>query len=719
MLNTKKYCSYDEYSMIYDTDTNKFSVYYQNQSLVTDVYVEGIYRNSQKVIDTAFFSKPDVENSGILKENYSVLRVSYSREETTEPLELYFSVGNTGIRMTVKNADTDVVKLVGFFGQTIANTEDMIAICLERTGNDMRCSIGEAVSCVDHALYQKREDWAVSVGKTGQTKISFDKDTKQYRFELCLSSEGEWKEAQIVRKENILADQYHIKFAPVNKNATFSTPPVGWMTWYAVKFDACEDKVLENARWQAEHLKDYGANTIWVDWEWYHERMCGDRSDGVNSLMPDPKKYPHGMKYVADKIKELGLVPSLWIGYTNEPCENEFIEKYPDIVLAHDITWCGKYYYDFSNPHYLEEYLSAAIENVHKWGYEAVKYDTLPISIDKHEKYHMNMYNPALTTKKVFRNMIQKTRELLGRDMYMLSCSGSNNSTVLWASDIFDAARVGEDIFTWEEHLENVGRIQYFYPLHNIQLYVDPDNVVLREEFNNFEQAKSRAAMVSLLGLPMTFGDEFLDLSEDRIQLLKSTLPIMDIYPKDLCNAASVKQDDMMIHLNIAKAFEDYQVTGIFHLTEEPVQREWSLSKDLHLEEGAYLVYDYYRDAFLGTIKEKLCLDFEPYECRILAFRADSGVPQIISTSRHITQGAAELVDVTYKEDALRFTASLVANDSYTVSIFVPNGYHMEKFDGFEGYIQEKNLIRLSILPQETKVFDFLVSFKKEEETNK
>ena len=81
----------------------------------------------------------------------------------------------------------------------------------------------------------------------------------------------------------------------------------------------------------------------------------------------------------------------------------------------------------------------------------------------KHEKYHMNMYDPSLSTKEAVRNLMKKSRELLGENMYMLSCSGAYTGDVLWASDIFDAARVGEDVFTWEEHVNSIERIEMFY----------------------------------------------------------------------------------------------------------------------------------------------------------------------------------------------------------------------------------------------------------------
>ena len=45
------------------------------------------------------------------------------------------------------------------------------------------------------------------------------------------------------------------------------------MTWYSVKFEANEEVVLKNARFQRQFLYDYGAKSIWIDWDWYHEEF--------------------------------------------------------------------------------------------------------------------------------------------------------------------------------------------------------------------------------------------------------------------------------------------------------------------------------------------------------------------------------------------------------------------------------------------------------------
>lgn len=709
MEDTKKYCSYDKYSVIYDTAAHRFYIFYGKQLIVDEAYAEGIYRNGNKIACPADFQVCDASYAREKCRDSAALTLSFSNEAEAPSFTLKFHVGNSGVRIEEWTLGNLSVKIAGkvFAG----DTDDVFPVCLNRRAGDLRSAIGAPAAKIDNSLYNRISDTAVTIGKSQQTRLY--RGNGGFYFEAMLSDTEGRSYADVDVKENVLADKYHIKFSPVNRNTVFKTPPSGWMTWYAVKFDACEKNVLENAAWQAKHLKDFGADCVWVDWEWYHNEFNRERDDGVNSLCADPEKYPNGMKYVADKIKEMGLIPAIWIGFTNEPAKNRYIEQYPDMVVSDELSWCGKYFYDFSNPHYLNEYLPEAVGQVHEWGYEAVKYDTLPIAITQHEKHHGNMYDSAMTSKEAFRSMTARVRELLGENMYMLSCAGSTNAEILWASDIFDAARIGDDIFDWEEYLKNcIDKVMMFYPLHNIQLYNDPDNVILREEFNTFEQAKSRAAFVSLLGLPMTFGDVFAELPEDRVNIIKRSLPVLDIHPMDLCNAAFDKRN-LDINLSIDKKYESWQVSGIFNMTDKESTRSVSLSEDLHLDSGEYLVYDFYRDKFMGIISDFVTLDFLPYECRILALRRYRGVPQIVSTSRHITQGAAELENVFMDKDTMHIEAALAAGDRYTVSIFVPEDYKVCGSCGFDEKSGDGRIVRLSVVPHETCKIRLSVSFEK------
>ena len=56
----------------------------------------------------------------------------------------------------------------------------------------------------------------------------------------------------------------------------------------------------------------------------------------------------------------------------------------------------------------------------------------------------------------------------------------------------------------------------------------------------------------------------------------------------------------------------------------------------------------------------------------VLSVRKKTGQLQLVSTSRHITQGAADLLDITCKDGALSGRSKVVKDDPYTIKAYNP-----------------------------------------------
>ena len=440
------------------------------------------------------------------------------------------------------------------------------------------------------------------------------------------------------------------------------------------------------------------------------------RSDGVDTFNPDKEKYPNGLKYVSDKIREMGFIPSLWIGPTNETFETDYLKENPEVLLAKEQCWVGTYFYDITHPKFLNDFLPKALSMVDKWGYDAVKFDTLPICAERCEEYHERLYNSEITTYRAYRNMIEKTREILGKDRYILSCSGDKRSDVLWAADMFDAARIGLDIFKWEEFLQNcVYRAMEFYPLHNVVLYNDPDNVVVRSEFNTLNQAISRATFVSMLGMPVTFGDAFRDLDEKRVDILKRVIPPLDISPKDV-SARVDKRDVCVTNLFVNKKFENYNVVSVFNTTDKKCEYTLDFENELELDGEKYHIYDFWNDKYLGTASGKISLSLNACETRLLSVRRKTDVPQIVSTNRHITQGTQEIEDMRFENNTLYIRANLVKNDKYKIAVYVPDIYRVSDCGALKAENDKKyaNVKYFWFVPEKNGCYEFKIKFEVE-----
>ncbi len=706
------YCSYASNSVIFDFDTNTFDIYLKNdkkcleKGRVTKLFYKDL------VIDAAEYQKSSHSNS-FSRYAASTLTVTYTRDAEALPcFSITFEVSFDGISVEFY-ADAEArAEITGrlFWGGNMQ--EDTFPMSSKSTSSHLRAGIGHAASKMDNMLFDRATDSALFFEGGKECRVQYDYAAQLYDLTVHTGILLAEHKFTLSFAENILAKAYHFDYGKINKNGIFKSPPSGFMTWYSVGFGACEENVLANARWQAENLKKYGANTIWVDWEWYHPDYTGKTGDDVNSLSPDKSKYPNGLGYVAEEIKKLGLVPALWVGFTHDTSENAYIQEHPEIVLAKADSWCGSYFYDFSHPKYIDEFIPIAFETVKKWGYEAIKYDTIMDGMVMQERFRSSAFDITKTTKALFRDMVKKARECMGDDCYMLAC-GPFHAGILYAGDIFDAARVGADIFAWKEYIEEgIETTMHYYPLHNNVLYCDPDNTILSAKYNTFSQAASRIYFAAMLGLPLTFGDVFSELEEEKIALIKKCLPPLDIHPMDIHSSTSNKRF-LFINLTVSMPCEDYNVVSMFNFLDKKGQYTLQLEGDLHLDKGEYHIYDFTKEEYLGLSDSKIPLSLEAFETRILAVRKKLNRPQILSTSRHITQGAAEIEQMSWseKDTALTIRAKLVEGDLYKITLFLPQGYLPESED-IEPVSGKCGVYEYSLLPSENKSQEIYLKFK-------
>lgn len=104
------------------------------------------------------------------------------------------------------------------------------------------------------------------------------------------------------------------------------------------------------------------------------------------------------------------------------------------------------------------------------------------------------------------------------------------------------------------------------------------------------------------------------------------------------------------------------------------------MQEDLGLDKDAYLVYEYWTDTFYGEVADKLTVTLPAFGSAVLSFRKKTGKLQLVSTSRHLTQGAAELLQVHSAPNVLSGVSKVVKDDPYTVRAYDPKtGRLLEK----------------------------------------
>ena len=80
------------------------------------------------------------------------------------------------------------------------------------------------------------------------------------------------------------------------------TPPMGWNSWNKFHCDVNEKVVRDAAdAMVASGMKDAGYQYVVVDDCWQGER------DAAGRMVPDPERFPSGMKALADYVHSKGL----------------------------------------------------------------------------------------------------------------------------------------------------------------------------------------------------------------------------------------------------------------------------------------------------------------------------------------------------------------------------------------------------------------------------
>jgi alpha-galactosidase len=107
-----------------------------------------------------------------------------------------------------------------------------------------------------------------------------------------------------------------LKAGEPTPNGLAATPPMGWNSWNKFACNVSEDLIRQAADAMIRTgMKDAGYQYIVIDDCW---QIARDR-DG--NIVPDPKRFPHGIKPLADYVHSLGLKFGLYSDAGTATCQ--------------------------------------------------------------------------------------------------------------------------------------------------------------------------------------------------------------------------------------------------------------------------------------------------------------------------------------------------------------------------------------------------------------
>jgi hypothetical protein len=460
--------------------------------------------------------------------------------------------------------------------------------------------------------------------------------------------------------------------------------PTVYCTWYHAGASNERD-LIASAEFAKEHLVPFGFSVMQIDDGWQAGvKGNGPRKDFTTHRSDGP--YPSGMRQTAEKIGELGLTPGIWFmpfaGTWDDPlfADKQYLFAKKD-GKPFEVHWGGTCF-DVTHPRTRDYVRSVAHRIAHDWGYRYFKLDGLWTGMAADILYvntgfkddrlgETSLHDPAKTHVEAYRDGLKLVRAGAGDGVYFLGCNVAQNMRTLGASfGLVDAMRIGPDNGRkWPQMCRGPFSGSNLYFLHGRVWHNDPDPVYARNDVP-LEHTRALVSWVTLTGQLNASSEDYKALSADRIHLLQRSMPAHDLKPRpvDLFEEKIAR----IWLLTDDRREPRRDVVGLFNWDEkEPAHIACPVERIGLPRADGYVGFDYWADEFVGPFSGSLTSDLPPASCRILAIRPISAHPQVIGTSRHITQGVPDLLEERWDPNPriLRGKSRVVAHDPYELRI--------------------------------------------------
>ncbi len=459
----------------------------------------------------------------------------------------------------------------------------------------------------------------------------------------------------------------------------------GWSTWDFYQDEVTESDLLENVSWLAAHRKTLPVEYIQID-EGFELRE-GD-------WLKTNRKFPHGLKYISDRIHEAGFKPGLWLCPFLAAARSEVAIAHPDWILK---DACGR-------PLVLSGYaekevfgLDCSIPEVSNYLRELGHIVTYDCGFDYLKLDGANQQ--VLSDQGVLSDPSVSRGEAMARGLAAFRSGMKPGSFLLCAAafgismGITDGMRIGEDAGgRWDaskidkNHGERdrfngpgelrraVAAVCNHWYLHKKLWVNDPDYLVVRQAGLNselsYEEARTWASVVAMSNGSVILSDPMARLLPERVGLLEKILPHSQspARPVDFFR----KNIPSILAMEASNASEKWLVAAVLNPDRPERVRNYELNfAELGLEKDTdYLVFEFWNSRFYGTARNHFTVEeLAPRDCRVFSFRKKTGAVQLAGTDSHISMGALEIE----RCDGFVLTARPRGRD-WKAFFFVPGG---------------------------------------------
>jgi alpha-galactosidase len=260
------------------------------------------------------------------------------------------------------------------------------------------------------------------------------------------------------------------------------TPPMGWNSWNKFGCNVDENLIKETAdAMVASGMKDAGYEYIVIDDCWQVDR------DSQGNILADPKRFPSGMKALADYVHSKGLKFGLYSDAGTKTCQGR----------------PGSRGYEYQDAGTYAE-----------WGVDYLKYDWCNSGTQS-----------ALDSYRIMRDALYAA----GRPIVFSICEWGSNKPWLWAGEIGNLWRTTEDILDCWDCKESWGGAGWTLILDKqvgLEVYAgpghwnDPDMLEVGNKGLTINESRAHFSFWCLLAAPLMSGNDLRDMSKEIVEIL-------------------------------------------------------------------------------------------------------------------------------------------------------------------------------------------------------
>ncbi|MDE0637222.1 MAG: alpha-galactosidase [Candidatus Poribacteria bacterium] len=427
-------------------------------------------------------------------------------------------------------------------------------------------------------------------------------------------------------------------------------------------------------------------------------------------LSLDADRFPKGMMPVVKEIHAKGFKASICIDPFIIDRNSELVQKHPEVCLQPknseqtsseddkqregvvdkpvEVHLPGRAgpvaILDVSHPETQLHVQKILKQIVDEWGYDLIKadlssYTSGMMSVAPNVTWH----DSSLTSAQLYRLAVRLLKEAV---------EATENEVVLAGYNVVESASIGsftlnypllrqkyvDNSDSWHQQNGTKHRFSRYIGhlnTHKIlwhhaygDLIVDEPRPI-NEAIVEMTAAALSGAAVSCASPPSTF-------SMPRAKLVAKLFPLSGeaATPIDHYDEAFPR----ILHLPVKTPHESWNLVGIFNWKDQQDDLYLNLEAVGLNSKKDYLVHDFWMRQYLGIVSKNVTLlNIAPRSAKLLCFREEQKIPQLLSTDMHYTQGSVEILSAGWDNHSQSFLliCQPPRQAEGTFFIHVPEGY--------------------------------------------